>query len=69
MPLRMALADQTALQGTGQDEQYTIFDPSEVELSDTIRAVIERVNTNSIRASCLPASWRRTFAARSSTKA
>jgi circadian clock protein KaiC len=29
----------------GQDEQYTIFDPSEVELSDTIRAVIERVNT------------------------
>ena len=28
----------------GQDEQYTIFDPSEVELSDTIRAVIERVN-------------------------
>ena len=29
----------------GEDEQYTIFDPSEVELSDTIRAVIERVNT------------------------
>src|SRR5687767_11482511 len=29
----------------GQDEQYTIFDPSEVELSDTIRAVIDRVNT------------------------
>ena len=28
----------------GEDEQYTIFDPSEVELSDTIRAVIERVN-------------------------
>ena len=28
----------------GQDEQYTIFDPSEVELSDTIRAVIEHVN-------------------------
>jgi circadian clock protein KaiC len=28
----------------GQDDQYTIFDPSEVELSDTIRAVIERVN-------------------------
>ena len=28
----------------GQDEQYTIFDPSEVELSDTIRAVIDRVN-------------------------
>jgi circadian clock protein KaiC len=27
-----------------QDEQYTIFDPSEVELSDTIRAVIDRVN-------------------------
>jgi circadian clock protein KaiC len=28
----------------GEDEQYTIFDPSEVELSDTIRAVIEHVN-------------------------
>ena len=28
----------------GQDEQYTIFDPSEVELSDTIRSVIDRVN-------------------------
>ena len=28
----------------GPDEQYTIFDPSEVELSDTIRAVIDRVN-------------------------
>ena len=26
-----------------QDEQYTIFDPSEVELSDTIRAVVQRV--------------------------
>jgi circadian clock protein KaiC len=28
----------------GPDEQYTIFDPSEVELSDTIRSVIDRVN-------------------------
>ncbi len=28
----------------GPDEQYTIFDPSEVELSDTIRAVIDHVN-------------------------
>lgn len=28
----------------GEDEQYTIFDPSEVELSDTIRAVIEHVD-------------------------
>jgi circadian clock protein KaiC len=28
----------------GQDDQYTIFDPSEVELSDTIRAVIDHVN-------------------------
>ena len=28
----------------GQEDQYTIFDPSEVELSDTIRAVIEHVN-------------------------
>ena len=27
----------------GEDEQYTIFDPSEVELSDTIRAVIDHV--------------------------
>src|SRR4029079_908623 len=28
----------------GQDDQYTIFDPSEVELSDTVRAVIDHVN-------------------------
>ena len=26
-----------------QDEQYTIFDPSEVELSDTIKAVVQQV--------------------------
>jgi circadian clock protein KaiC len=30
--------------GDGNDDQYTIFDPSEVELSDTIRAVIDHVN-------------------------
>ena len=34
----------TPTETPGQDDQYTIFDPSEVELSDTIRAVIEHVN-------------------------
>jgi circadian clock protein KaiC len=41
---RIAIHELTDETGISQDSQYTVFQPAEVELADTIRTVFETVN-------------------------